>query len=131
MQSKTVIFTWAAFLAAPFAALTLIGLFATYAVGLPHDRWVAREVALERAAALVAANAPEAELAPLRRALGDAAPALDAPDRPAALAAAREESRAFFLRQSEVVRSRMRLLLLVGALACFGFGVVVLGLSRR
>ena len=121
--------TWIAFLAAPFLVLALIGLFATYAVALPHERWVAREVALERAA-MPGTLAP-AELAMLKRELGDAAPVLDAPDRPAAVAVARAESRAFFLRQSEAVRARMRLLMSVGALACFAFGVMVLGWSRR
>lgn len=123
--------TWAAFLAAPFAALALIGLFGTYAVGLPHERWAAREVALERAAAAAPGGLPEPELAALRRELGDAAKVLDAADRPAAVAEARAESRAFFLRQSEAVQGRMRLLLCVGALACFAFGVMVLGWSRR
>ena len=131
MQSKTGFGTWAAFLAAPFAVLALIGLFATYAVGLPHDRWVAREEALERAVTLVEAGAPVSDLAALRPALGEAAAALDAQDRRTALSGARAESRAFFLRQSEAVRFRMRLLLLVGAAASFAFGVVVLGMSRR
>ncbi len=123
--------TWAAFLAAPFAVLALIGLFATYAVGLPHERWVAREIALERAAAAPPGGLPAAELATLKRELGDAAGVLDTPDRTAAVVTARAESRAFFLRQSEAVRWRMRLLLGVGALSCFAFGVMVLGWSRR
>lgn len=127
---RTGLGTWTAFLAAPFAVLALIGLFATYAVGLPHERWVAREIALERAAALPP-GLPAGDVAALRRELGDAAKVLDAADRPAAVVAARADSRAFFLRQSEAVRGRMRLLLGVGGLACFAFGAMVLGWSRR
>ncbi len=122
---------WAGFLVASFAVVALIGLFATYAVALPHARWASRDSALQTAETLLRTGGQSNELAALRLPLGDAAKALEAPDPLAAIQVARAESRAFFLHQSEAIQSRLRLLLVIGALVAAGFGVIVLRIAGR
>jgi hypothetical protein len=124
--------TLAAFLAMAFFIVGLTGLFACFAAPLPLERALAREAALDEAAAAARSADPAAALAPLQARLGESAAALaPGPDLPARIAAERLAMRARFATESDVTLTRLRWLICVitgmGAL----FGVAMLNLAAR
>lgn len=122
----------AAFLAMSFAIVGLTGLFATYAAPLALQRTLAREAALDEAAAAARGADPGAALAALQARLGDFAVAL-APgaDLAARIAAERQAMRARFATESEVTLARLRWLICVITVMGALFGIAVLGMATR
>lgn len=124
---------WIAFLVMAFAAVGLMGLFATYAGPLPLERALAREATLDAALAAAHGPNPQAALAALRPALDDSAEAVLPwrPDIDRRIARERLAMRARFTADSAVLAVRLRwLVCLVTAMAA-AFGVAVLHASRR
>jgi hypothetical protein len=105
--------TWSAFLAAPFAVVALIGLFATFAVQLPWQRAAGWD-----AAAIAVLGGDEAA----RARLPEEARSRPAAELPALAVAWRDRQ----LQEAAATAGRLRLLLLAGTLAAFGFGLFVL-----
>ena len=122
----------AAFMAMAFAIVGLTGLFATFAAPLPLQRALAREAALDRAAAAAGSAEPEAALAALRPQLGKSAAALaPGPGLDGRIAAERAAMRARFAVESAVTLTRLRWLVAVITAMGALFGVALLGMAGR
>ena len=122
--------TWMAFLAAAFAVVGLMGVFASYAAPIPLERAMARDATLDAALATGGAK-PALEL--LRDRLDDsAATVIDGVgplvDR---VASARAAMHASLEAEAAAVGERVRLELLVVTLVAAGFGLVILGSVAR
>ena len=125
--------TWIAFLAMAFAAVGLIGLFATYAGPLPLQRALAREATLDAAQAAAHATNPKAALEALRPALDDSADAVLpwGPGIDQRIAAERVAMRARFGAESAALATRLRWLVCLVTVMAGAFGIAVLHASRR
>ncbi len=124
--------TFAAFLAMAFVVVGLTGLFACFAAPLPLQRALAREAALDEAAAVARGADPAAALAALRARLGESFPALaPGPDLQARIAAERLAMRTRFTVESEVTLTRLRWLISVITIMAAAFGIGMLNLAAR
>ncbi len=130
--------TWIAFLAMAFAAVGLVGLFATFAGPLPLQRALAREAALDAAQAAAREPQPAAALAALRPALDDSADAIlpAAPDAAGPtleqrIARERTAMRARFAADARALATRLRWLICLVTIMAAAFGITILHASRR
>src|SRR5258708_3878600 len=107
-------FTWTAFLVMCFAVVGLVGVFGTFAAGLPMRRELAREATLDEAVQALSGPNPQTVLESLRPRLDDSAPALFPlpADPDAAIAAERLAMRARFLAEAEAITARMQMMIL-------------------
>ncbi len=126
-------FTFTAFLAMCFAIVGLVGVFGTFAAGLPMRRELAREHTLDEAQLALHAPNPQAALEALKPRLDDSAPALlPLPADPdAALAGERQAMRARFLAEAEATTYRMELMIMIVTVMAAVFGAAVMAFSRR
>jgi hypothetical protein len=125
--------TWTAFLVMAFVVVGLAGVFASYATPLPLARALAREAALDAAAAALRGPDPAAALEALRPRLGESAEALlpVGGDMPARITAARIAMRARFVAEAEAEARRARLLVIIVTLMAAAFGSAVLRMARQ
>jgi hypothetical protein len=126
-------FTWTAFLVMCFAVVGLVGVFGTFAAGLPLRRELAREVTLDEALLALRSPAPQVALEALRPRLDDSAPALfPLPADPvAAIGAERQAVRARFLTEADAITYRMQLMILIVTCMAAVFGSAILAFGRR
>ncbi len=134
-RGKRIDWTWAGFLMTAFAAVGLVGLFASFAAPLPLQREIMREATLDRV--LSSPPGPAAALADLQLDLDDSAPALFnadgtlKPDAAALVPAERTAMRARFAHEESAVAVRARWLVCIITLMASVFGIVIMGASRR
>ena len=134
-RGKRIDWTCAGFLVTAFAAVGLIGLFASFAAPLPLQREIMREATLDRV--LTAPPTSAAAIADLRLDLDDSAPALiDAngafrPDITVRVAAERSAMRARFAHEASAVAVRARWMVCIITAMASVFGIVIMGASRR
>lgn len=122
----------AGFLAAAFAVVAMLGVMASYVAPLPLQRTIAREAALDEA--LAAAGTPNEAivLKSLAVPLGDSADALTpGPSLPARIAAERLAMRARLTAEAEEAGTRMRWMIIVGAIMAASFGALLMGVGRN
>jgi hypothetical protein len=124
--------TLAAFLAMAFLIVGLTGLFTSYAAPLALQRAMAREAALDEAAAAAREPDQAAALAALVPRLGESAAAV-APglDLAARIDAERHAVRVRFAAESAATLRRLRWLVSIITLMGAAFGVVMLHLAAR
>jgi hypothetical protein len=124
---------WMAFLAMCFGVVGLVGVFGTYAAPLPLERALARDAALDAAAAAATRPDPQATIAALKPQLGREADALlpAGPDLPARITAARAAMRARFLEQADAEGRQMRLMIGVVTLMAAVFGMAILAIAGK
>lgn len=118
---------WIAFLTTLFVLVGLCGLFASFAVGIPLERAVARGAMLDQ---VLAAPDPAAQIERARPQLGTLEPMLTGPGTlPERVAAARALVTREQQRESSSLNYRVRLMLVVVTLlaAALGGGIVALG----
>jgi hypothetical protein len=125
--------TWMAFLVMAFLVVGLIGLFASYAVPLPLERALARDVALDDALLAAHGPDPQAGIAALRPRLAESADALlpAGGDMDARIAHERSAMRTRLAAEAAEVAIRTRWMVCVITLMAAVFGVAVLRISRR
>jgi hypothetical protein len=124
--------TLAGFLAMAFLIVGLTGLFTSYAAPLALQRAMAREAALDEAAAAAHGADPAAALAALAPRLGESAAAVaPGPDLAARIDAERRVVRTRFAAESAATLTRLRWLVSVITLMGAAFGVVMLYLAAR
>jgi hypothetical protein len=132
-STKNPFATWAAFLAMTIAVVGLVGLFATYACVLPLQRAMARDIALDDAAAALQGAAPAAAIEALRPRLDDSAAALlpIGGDMPARIAAERTAMHARFAADAEVTAVRVRWMIGIVTVMSIVFGAAILKIASR
>ena len=118
-----------AFLAMAFIIVGLTGIFATYAIPVPLERALAREVAFDDAAVAAGGRDPEAALTAMAPRLDDSLPAIlkgagSFSDR---ITAERLRQRARFATDTANLGYTMRLLLIVITLMATLFGLALTG----
>jgi len=130
---KSPSFAAIAFLVMAFAAVGLVGLLATYAAPIPLERALARETALDAAAAAARGPQPSAALDALRLRLGESAEAIlpIGPDIEAKIARERTAMRERYLADADATATRLRWLVLIVTVMAAAFGAVVLRFSSR
>ena len=120
---------WIAFLTVLFLLVGLCGMFASYAVGVPLERAIARGEMLDR---LLADPDPGAALGRMQPLLGTMAAPLNAPGAlPQRVAAARAVVRSEQERESASLGYRVRLMLVVMTVLAAALGGGILALARR
>jgi len=126
-------FTFTAFLVMCFAIVGMVGVFGTFAAGLPMRRELAREATLDEAVFALASPNPQQALEALRPRLDDSAPGLLPlrADPVAAIAAERVAMRGRFLAEAEATTSRMQLMILIVTCMAAVFGSAILAFGRR
>jgi hypothetical protein len=125
--------SWMAFLAMTFAVVGLAGLFASYAAPLPLQRALARDAALDAAAAAVRGPDPQAAIEALRPRLDDSAAALlpVGGDMPARIARERAAMRARFLAEADTTDLRLHWLIALITIMGGLFGIAIMRFSAR
>ena len=124
---------WIGFLCMAFAAVGLMGLFASYAAPLPLERLLAREQALDEARVAARGPDPDKAIAALRPRLDDSAGALlpVSGDMDARIAAERAAVRLRLQAEAGAVAQRLHWMIVVVTLMSAAFGAAVLHISRR
>ena len=116
-----------------FAAVGLMGLFASFAAPLPLERLLAREQALDQAQLAARSPDPERALAALRDRLDDSARALLPPggDMDARIAAERGAMRVRLQAEAGAVAQRLHWMIAIVTIMGAAFGAAILHISRR
>lgn len=124
---------WMAFLAMSFAVVGLTGLFASVATPIPLERALARDAALDDAAAAARQPDPQAAIEALRSRLGDSAAALlpVGPDLAERIARERAAMRVRFLRDADNTEIQIRMMIGIITVAAAAFGIAILSIASR
>jgi hypothetical protein len=122
-----------AFLAMTFAILGLLGLFASIVAPIPLERALARDAALDEAAAAALGPNPQAAIEALRPRLAESADALlpVQPDLADRIARERNAMHARFLAEAANTASHLRLMIGIVTVICALFGAALLAIAAR
>jgi hypothetical protein len=122
-----------AFLAMTFAILGLLGLFASIVAPIPLERALARDAALDEAAAAALGPSPQAAIEALRPRLAESADALlpVQPDLADRIARERSAMHARFLIEATNTASHLRIMIGIVTVICALFGAAILAIAAR